>query len=515
MIELFKRIFLILFFILSCFLIVFSNYFLKTHSNIELDEIIYHLQTGLVGGSFDVVLDGIKDNIILFLLLIFLLSLPMIKLKRHSFKVNNFYKKGKLKFEFYPLFGSFKIKFIYVMLIFLFSVSFTYKSLNIEAYIEKMNEYSSFIEEEYADPRNTEIIFPDYKRNLVIIFLESFETTMMSEVNGGAWEYSVTPELENLAMNNLNFSNTDLLGGAYPLSNATWTIAGLVAATSGIPLKIPINGNEYTATDSFLNGAYSLGDILRKEGYNLEFMFGSDSGFGGRYQYFKKHGQYKIFDLNTAIEEDYLKEDETVFWGFEDSKLFEWAKEELTKLSHEDKPFNLNLLTVNTHFTDGWLEKGAEEIFPTQYENVHAYSSKQLIQFLEWMEKQNFFNNTTVVLLGDHNSMQEAAYYEDKIKEGFERVTYNTIINAVKEPVREKNRIFSNVDIYPTVLSSIGVEIKGNKLGLGTDLFSNEDTLFEKYGIGYVNAELGKNSSFYNNYLLNQDFIKLLNSSKE
>ena len=50
--------------------------------------------------------------------------------------------------------------------------------------------------------------------------------------------------------------------------------------------------------------------------------------------------------------------------------------------------------------------------------------------------------------------------------------------------------------MYPTILSSMGVEIKGNKLGLGTDLFSDEETLFEKYGIAYVNEELGKTLLF-------------------
>ena len=38
------------------------------------------------------------------------------------------------------------------------------------------------------------------------------------------------------------------------------------------------------------------------------------------------------------------------------------------------------------------------------------------------------------------------------------------------------------MDLFPTTLSSMGVEIEGNKLGLGTDLFSNEETLMEKLG---------------------------------
>lgn len=56
--------------------------------------------------------------------------------------------------------------------------------------------------------------------------------------------------------------------------------------------------------------------------------------------------------------------------------------------------------------------------------------------------------------------------------------------------------------MFPTTLASLGVEIEGNRLGLGTNLFSNEKTLIEKYGIKYVNKELAYNSSFYNKEIL-------------
>jgi len=40
------------------------------------------------------------------------------------------------------------------------------------------------------------------------------------------------------------------------------------------------------------------------------------------------------------------------------------------------------------------------------------------------------------------------------------------------------------------------VEIKNNRLGLGTNLFSQEETLLEKYGHD-MNLELAKNSKYY------------------
>ena len=59
--------------------------------------------------------------------------------------------------------------------------------------------------------------------------------------------------------------------------------------------------------------------------------------------------------------------------------------------------------------------------------------------------------------------------------------------------------------LYPTTLAALGATIKGNKLGLGTNLFSNELTLIEKYGVEYVNNELMKTSKFYNKNILVQN----------
>ncbi|MPN02062.1 hypothetical protein SDC9_149275 [bioreactor metagenome] len=109
--------------------------------------------------------------------------------------------------------------------------------------------------------------------------------------------------------------------------------------------------------------------------------------------------------------------------------------------------------------------------------------------------------------------MQSNEYYKDKIiGENFQRVTYNAFLNSSVKPSKEKKRSFSNLDMFPTLLASIGVEVPGNRLGLGTNLYSEESTLFEKYGISYVNHELSRNSIFYNTKILKDDYMELRDS---
>lgn len=79
---------------------------------------------------------------------------------------------------------------------------------------------------------------------------------------------------------------------------------------------------------------------------------------------------------------------------------------------------------------------------------------------------------------------------------------YNAFVNPAAQPIKEKNRRFTTLDFFPTVLASIGVEIEGERLGLGTNLFSERETLSEEMGYDKLFTELNRKSLFYDNKLL-------------
>ena len=62
-------------------------------------------------------------------------------------------------------------------------------------------------------------------------------------------------------------------------------------------------------------------------------------------------------------------------------------------------------------------------------------------------------------------------------------------------PPNAKYREFATIDNFPTTLAALGVKIEGDRLGLGTNLFSDH-TLIERDGLDYVNEELQKASSW-------------------
>ncbi len=368
-------------------------------------------------------------------------------------------------------------------------------TLDVGSYLSDQSTYSSFIDENYVDPADVEITFPEEKRNLIYIFLESMEVTYADQESGGAFSENVIPELTEIGLANETFSGTDsILNGAYVTTGAGWTIGAIFAQTSGLPLKVSsIGGNNMDTQDSFYAGATVLGDILADAGYSQTFLLGSDATFGGRRLYFSEHGSYTIKDYNYAVETGPIDEDYYVWWGYEDEKLFEYAKEELLELSQQDEPFNLTMLTVDMHFEDGYVCDLCDDTFgDDQYANVMACSSRQLAGFLEWIQEQDFYENTTIVLAGDHLTM-DSDFCED-IDGEYNRKTYTVYINAAVESETDEYRTYTTLDNFPTTLAALGVNIEGNRLGLGTNLFSSLQTFVEEMGYDEFNTELSKSS---------------------
>lgn len=372
--------------------------------------------------------------------------------------------------------------------------------LNLVQFVSAATTESVFIEDHYVDPNHTKLTFPEQKRNLIYIFLESMETTFGETEAGGPIYDNFIPELTMLAQENVNFSNDDGVGGALSFSGTTWTAAAMVTQTSGINVQVPLEAEYFGGKNGYMPGVVSIGEVLEDAGYNQTLLVGSDAEFGGRESYFLEHGNYNIVDTKTLKERGWLPEDYRVWWGFEDAKLFAAAKLELTALASQGEPFNFTMLTCDTHFPDGYRCKECQNEYPERYPTVMRCSSRMLYEFIEWIQEQPFYENTTIVLCGDHLTM-DPDFMQD-VDENYLRTVYNCIINPAVEPVREKNREFGTFDMFPTTLAAMGVEIQGDRLGLGTNLFSDKQTLCEMYGFEALDWELQKRSEFYNDRFL-------------
>lgn len=442
-----------------------------------MDELIYHLTSPLDGTNDAMIREYIDTCIVpAVIVLLFLLVL---------------FAAFRKKKRYYIVMAGAIVLSVSVGAL---SVRGAWQDLDVGNYVADRGTYSTFIDDNYVSPSDVELTFPQEKRNLIYIFLESMETTYADTQSGGAFDRNVIPELTQIAQENEDFSGeTADLNGGYSMPGTTWTIGAMFAQTSGLPLSVSIDGNSMDTQTSFFAGAVTLGDILESQGYSQTLLIGSDAAFGGRELYFTEHGNYEMMDYKYAVQNGLIPEDYYVWWGYEDEKLFEFARQKVTELAAQPEPFNLTMLTVDTHFEDGYVCERCPQLYgDDQYSNVMRCSSRQVSAFVQWLQQQDFYENTTIILCGDHPTM-DSDYCED-IDSGYTRKTYTAYINAAAQKETETRRDFTTFDQFPTTLAALGVQIEGNRLGLGTNLFSSEPTLTERFGRETEERELKKNS---------------------
>lgn len=494
-------------------LLTFSLFWcLRNFGNIGLNEIVFTLNMPLKGTSVSFMADYFRTALFPAVFLLAAESFFVV----YPFKENYYLKISAFghtaRIKFLPI-HIHSVLYAGVLCVWFAALLFMAdKNFDVFAYIRTQLETSKLIEEEYVDPNEVRIQFPEKKRNLIQIYVESLESSMQDVENGGIFDVNYIPELTRIAKENVSFSQSELIEGAAVAPASGWTVAGLVAETAGLPLKLFAYNDLVKGADNsmgryeyFLPGAVSLGDILEKEGYTNYIMFGSHASYGGRATYFKQHGNYEIWDYKSAIKEKKISSDYYENWGFEDVKLYEYAKEKITELAKGEKPFHFSMLTADMHTPKGYVCSICPNIYPHQYGNVLACSSAQLNDFMEWLKRQSFYEDTTIMICGDHCSMVRdffGDYAYDKHNGETVRKVYNAFVNSAAVPIKEKNRLFTTMDIFPTVLASLGATIEGDRLGMGTNLFSGEETMAEKYGYEVLFDELNKKSRFYNEHIL-------------
>ena len=459
---------------LTVIIVCMDYYYIFVMGTVSFYEFAYLLSHNMgAGGSFTVVFDTIIACLIPFILSGLIL-----------FGISKFLLKNKRQIL------------AFAIIIFVIGLITLVKSVHLDEYIINRSKDTDIYEKYYVDTNSVKVTLPKKKKNLVLIYLESMEASLFSKENGGTFDKSIIPELEEVAKNNVSISNSDLLGGAYTLTSTSFTISSITASTTGTPVNIKLFKG-YSNEKPFMKSVRSLGNILSDNGYNLELIQGSEKEFGALDLYALYNGNYKVFDNNTAKAKGLVDNNYFEWWGIEDRKLLEFSKNEVLELANKKGPFAIMLFTMDTHFKDGYQDKKCTKEFSEPLANSYACSSQMVNDYLNWLKEQDFYQDTTIVLLGDHQVMQDSFYKNHK---DYNRVNYNAFINSsINKNV--KNRKFSQYDMYPTILASMGATIEGNKLGFGVNLFSDEKTLIELLGKEFFNNELLKSSDYYDKYI--------------
>ena len=124
------------------------------------------------------------------------------------------------------------------LLLLLGTAAAAWRHFGVGPYLKGIVSDLTYIKDHYVDPRNVDITFPEKKRNLIFIYLESMEVSYADYVHGGAFEEDIIPDLTALSLESECFNGREaVMNGGHSLYGATYTMSAIVADTAGIPLQ--------------------------------------------------------------------------------------------------------------------------------------------------------------------------------------------------------------------------------------------------------------------------------------
>lgn len=321
-----------------------------------------------------------------------------------------------------------------------------------------------------------------------LIIMESIENSFADSAQGGIQQKNLIKELMPADSNEYHFSPNNLVGGGMNTNGALITISTLIAKTTGCPLLLQRNFG-----DTLFEKIPSVYDFLQKYGYHNIFVQGTDAVFSGTKNFLLSHGINTLYDMHVLKSYQDLNQKYRNFRSFEagitDRTLLEISKHILDTLSKKEH-FSLTVATIETHFPYGFYNDNCEDK-PMDMSHEASFAatiqcaSKDVRKFIEWIKKQPYYPNTEIVVLGDHLFMGD--YLVNKLDKS--RRWYDLFINPASKP-QNLRREFTSFDIAPTILESLGFEVRNHKMGLGISLFAHDSTIVEKIGFDLFNNEL-------------------------
>ena len=125
-------------------------------------------------------------------------------------------------------------------------------SLHLTGYPEHFilsHTKTTLFEQHYIAPETLKLTFPEHKKNLVLIYLESFEQNFTKEEY---YQKNLLPNLQKLQQEGQSVKNFSNLPGA------TFSIGAIVASHCGIPMRTKLAKPDIYQRSYFLPQAFCL-----------------------------------------------------------------------------------------------------------------------------------------------------------------------------------------------------------------------------------------------------------------
>jgi len=290
--------------------------------------------------------------------------------------------------------------------------------------------------------------------NIVIIVWESFTAKITSDYG----DSTTVPLFNKMKEEGIYFNNF--------YANGTRSDKGLVSIFSGYypqALKSIMKETEKART------LPSLFRELKTVDYKSSFYYGGDTNFGNMNSYFLEGGIDEIIDGSSFVEEN-----KNTKWGAFDHVVLEKF---LQDINDEKEKFCKVLFTITSHepYEIPMEYKFGKDNEENSFKSAHHYTDKSIGSFIASAKKQDWWNNTLVVIMADHGHPLPRIEKHPNDTDRY-RIPMLWTGGAIQHKDTIVETIASQVDFVETLLSQLDITRKAS--------FPFSENIFNHYNKG-------------------------------
>lgn len=308
-------------------------------------------------------------------------------------------------------------------------------------------------------------------RNVILVSLESTQSFVINEKLNGE---EITPFLNDFIKQSYNFNNVYHQTGQGKTSDSEFIVDNSLYPLGRGAVFFTNAGNQYMASP----------EILKNSGYYSAVLHANNKSFWNRDLMYDSFGYDSFFDINSYD----VTDENSVGWGLKDKEFFEQSSELMKNLP---QPFYSRLITLTNHFP---FDLDEEDQLIDEYDSSSQtlnkyfptvrYQDEALKRFIEKLKEDGLYDNSVIVLYGDHYGISEnhneaMGQFLGKEITPFEEVQLQKVPLVIHIPgITDKKpqtieTVGGQIDIRPTLMNLLGIDTK-DQIQFGNDLLSDE-----------------------------------------
>ncbi|MFC0269993.1 LTA synthase family protein [Metabacillus herbersteinensis] len=337
-----------------------------------------------------------------------------------------------------------------------------------------LTEIENYVNANEKDP-NEELFGIAKDRNVILVSLESTQSFVVNETLNGE---EITPFMNDFIKESYNFDNFYHQTGQGKTSDSEFIVDNALYPLGRGAVFFTNSNNDYVATP----------EILKEHGYYSTVFHANNKSFWNRDIMYQALGYDRFFDVD-----DYeVTPENSIGWGLKDKEFFEQSVEHMKTLP---QPFYSKFITLTNHFP---FELGEEDKMIDEFDSnsrtlnryfpTVRYQDEALKRFIEELKEAGLYENSVIILYGDHYGISEnhnvaMEKFLGKEITPFESIELQKVPFVVHIPgVTDKNpetisKVAGQVDIRPTIMNLLGVGTE-DQIQFGSDALSDEKLSF-------------------------------------